>query len=195
LQQVVLNGDLPCSKEEAAVLAGIQLRIEETWPSEEILKPLNEDVKDGFPKSLTHMSTRGMCTVTTVESEDREDQHSNRGRLLFHPQSSLTLLKIPKNSSILRQLLSANGNKPMTTSAINLQDCVPPLYYSTKNMVKSIKEQKRRLFHSPLYESEIQLKKLYIQTCKRLPCYGCQMFHVKELLRGKTKKKVGSRLK
>lgn len=190
LQQVVLNGDLPCSKEAAAVLAGIQLRIEETWPSEEsakILKPLNEDGKDGFPKSLTQMSTRRMCAV---ESEDQGDQHNNKGRLVFHPQTSLTLLKIPKNSSILRQLLSINGNKTMTTSAINLHDCVPPLYYSTKNMVKSIKEQKRRLFHSPLYESELQLKKLYIQTCKRLPCYGCQMFHVKELLRGKTKKKA-----
>jgi hypothetical protein len=27
-----VSGELPCSKEEAAILAGIQLRIEETWP-------------------------------------------------------------------------------------------------------------------------------------------------------------------
>jgi len=32
LQQLVVSGELPCSKEEAAILAGIQLRIEETWP-------------------------------------------------------------------------------------------------------------------------------------------------------------------
>lgn len=31
LLQLVLDGDLPCSKEEAACLAGIQLRIEESW--------------------------------------------------------------------------------------------------------------------------------------------------------------------
>ncbi|KAK7077392.1 hypothetical protein SK128_024665, partial [Halocaridina rubra] len=31
LQQLVVNGELPCSKEEAASLACIQLRIEETW--------------------------------------------------------------------------------------------------------------------------------------------------------------------
>ena len=31
LLQLVVGGDLPCSKEEAASLAGIQLRIEESW--------------------------------------------------------------------------------------------------------------------------------------------------------------------
>nr|CAD7261340.1 unnamed protein product [Timema shepardi] len=51
-------------------------------------------------------------------------------------------------------------------------------------------EQKRKLFHTSVYESELQLKKLYIQTCKRLPAYGCKVYQVKELLRGKTKKKV-----
>ncbi|KAH9363088.1 hypothetical protein HPB48_014130 [Haemaphysalis longicornis] len=53
-----------------------------------------------------------------------------------------------------------------------------------------MQEQKRKLFHSPLYESEIHLKRLYIQTCKRLPSYGCHVFQVKELLRGKTKKRA-----
>jgi hypothetical protein len=41
-----------------------------------------------------------------------------------------------------------------------------------------------------VYDSEVQLKKLYIQTCKRLPAHGCKVYQVKELLRGKTKKKV-----
>ncbi|XP_067003645.2 1-phosphatidylinositol 4,5-bisphosphate phosphodiesterase epsilon-1 isoform X2 [Anabrus simplex] len=56
-------------------------------------------------------------------------------------------------------------------------------------MAKLIKEQKRKLFHTSVYESELQLKKLYIQTCKRLPAHGCKVYQVKELLRGKTKKK------
>ncbi|KAF4517551.1 hypothetical protein B566_EDAN005115, partial [Ephemera danica] len=51
-------------------------------------------------------------------------------------------------------------------------------------------EQKRKLFHTSVYDSEVQLKKLYVQTCKRLPCYGCKVYQVKELLRGKTKKKT-----
>lgn len=31
---------------------------------------------------------------------------------------------------------------------------------------------------------------MYIQTCKRLPAYGCKVFQVKELLRGKTKRRA-----
>ena len=53
-----------------------------------------------------------------------------------------------------------------------------------------LQEQKRKLFHTSVYDSEVQLKKLYIQTCRRLPAHGCRLYHVKELLRGKTKKKV-----
>uniref|UniRef100_T1HYM0 Uncharacterized protein n=1 Tax=Rhodnius prolixus TaxID=13249 RepID=T1HYM0_RHOPR len=51
LLQMVVGGDLPCSKEEAASLAGIQLRIEETWgrpqapvsPDDNTLKTISED--------------------------------------------------------------------------------------------------------------------------------------------------------
>ena len=53
-----------------------------------------------------------------------------------------------------------------------------------------IQEQKRKLFHSSVYESEQQLKKLYIQTCKRLPAFGCRIFQVKELLHGKTNRRA-----
>ena len=32
VQQLIVKGELPCSKEEAASLSGIQLHLEETWP-------------------------------------------------------------------------------------------------------------------------------------------------------------------
>ena len=32
LQELILSGDLPCSKEEAATLAGIHLHLDEAWP-------------------------------------------------------------------------------------------------------------------------------------------------------------------
>lgn len=53
-----------------------------------------------------------------------------------------------------------------------------------------LQDQKRKLFHTSVYESATQLQKLYVQTCRRLPAYGCRLVVVKELLRGKTKKKV-----
>ena len=42
LQQLVISGELPCSKEEAATLAGIQLHIEEAWPEETPPPPDNK---------------------------------------------------------------------------------------------------------------------------------------------------------
>ncbi|XP_071517355.1 1-phosphatidylinositol 4,5-bisphosphate phosphodiesterase epsilon-1-like isoform X2 [Panulirus ornatus] len=74
--------------------------------------------------------------------------------------------------------------------ALALQRCLPPTYWRAKNMARLIKEQKRKLFHTPLYDSEVALKKLYIQTVRRLPSFTCNLHHVKELLRGKTKKKA-----
>ncbi|CAL4059438.1 unnamed protein product, partial [Meganyctiphanes norvegica] len=74
--------------------------------------------------------------------------------------------------------------------ALLLQTCLPQAYWNTKNMARLIKEQKRKLFHTPLYDSEEALKKLYVQTVKRLPAFSCNLHHVKELLRGKTKKKA-----
>ncbi|XP_069959980.1 1-phosphatidylinositol 4,5-bisphosphate phosphodiesterase epsilon-1 isoform X3 [Cherax quadricarinatus] len=79
-----------------------------------------------------------------------------------------------------------NGGQP----ALTLQRCLPPTYWRAKNMARLIKEQKRKLFHTPLYDSEVALKKLYIQTVRRLPSFACNLHHVKELLRGKTKKKT-----
>ncbi|KAH8018555.1 hypothetical protein HPB51_008884 [Rhipicephalus microplus] len=99
---------------------------------------------------------------------------------------------VPKRRSlILRQWIGSNGNRSPTGlhNAVSLKECLPPCYHTAKNIGKTIKEQKRKLFHSPLYESEIHLKRLYIQTCKRLPSFGCHVFQVKELLRGKTKKR------
>lgn len=35
LQHLVVEGELPCEKEDAAMLAGIQQHLEEAWPEED----------------------------------------------------------------------------------------------------------------------------------------------------------------
>ncbi|GIY69208.1 hypothetical protein CDAR_370871 [Caerostris darwini] len=157
LQRLVVSGDLPCSKEEAALLAGIQLRIEETWPSAGRdadqrlkLRPITEDAKE-----------------STSECPDEKSGFNSA---------------MSKSTAILRNWMGSNGSKDNNV----LEDCVAPMYRTTKNMGKAIKEQKRKLFHSRVYENELHLKKLYIQNCKRLPAYGCRVYQVKE----RTKKKV-----
>ncbi|KAK6033701.1 hypothetical protein OSTOST_00002 [Ostertagia ostertagi] len=51
-------------------------------------------------------------------------------------------------------------------------------------------ERKRKLFHSQVYENEIGMKRLYIQTAKKLAAFGCKVFQVKELLHGRTLRKT-----
>lgn len=58
----------------------------------------------------------------------------------------------------------------------------------------NLQEQKRKLFHSQIYDNSLELKKLYIQTCKRLPAYGCELFEVKEIIRTRTTRKRISRI-
>ncbi|XP_023235323.1 uncharacterized protein LOC111634715 isoform X2 [Centruroides sculpturatus] len=197
LQQFVVNGDLPCSKEEAAVLAGIQLRIEETWPTSRKtsnrlssdqsmkLRPITEETKESICQDHSVLNTENKIIIDS-EGDDLNNSHENSNHTTY-----CTFWRAAKSSSILKQWMSANGNKPsLVSTTINIKECLPPMYHNMKNMIKIIKEQKRKLFHSPVYESELHLKKLYIQTCKRLPAYGCKMFQVKEFLRGKTKKKA-----
>ncbi|XP_077544076.1 uncharacterized protein LOC144156122 [Haemaphysalis longicornis] len=204
LRDLVVNGDLLCSKEEAAVLAGVQLRIEETWPSnararhvlssEQLgkLVPITEDAKEGLIPEGPGESSR----MSSAEADDSPAESSDGAAEPATPTSRSSgsfLRAVPKRRSlILRQWISSNGNRSPTGlhNAVSLKDCLPPCYHTAKNIGKTIKEQKRKLFHSPLYESEIHLKRLYIQTCKRLPSYGCHVFQVKELLRGKTKKRA-----
>ena len=38
-----MSGDLPCSKEEAVTLAGIQLHIQKAWPDEDDFEDLGDD--------------------------------------------------------------------------------------------------------------------------------------------------------
>ncbi|KAG0716510.1 hypothetical protein GWK47_009495 [Chionoecetes opilio] len=85
---------------------------------------------------------------------------------------------------------AVDSHKKGGQPAAALQRCLPPPYWRAKNMARLIKEQKRKLFHTPLYDSEVALMKLYIQTVRRLPAFACHLHHVKELLRGKTKKKA-----
>ena len=64
---------------------------------------------------------------------------------------------------------------------------------SNDNVLHGPQETKRKLFHSSVYESEAQLKRLYVQTCQRLPAFNCHLFHVREIVNLHTKKKVRSR--
>ncbi|KAG8182202.1 hypothetical protein JTE90_004139 [Oedothorax gibbosus] len=179
LQRLVVSGDLPCSKEEAALLAGVQLRIEETWPSslhnQERLRTISEDAKES-PSECTSNEEQRLSTFNSAVS---------KSTALLRTWMGGTSSSGTSNGAAKEKEKEKEGAGGSLDSSV-LEDCVAPMYRNAKNMGKAIKEQKRKLFHSRVYENEIHLKKLYIQNCKRLPAYGCRVYQVKE----RTKKKV-----
>ncbi|XP_075223466.1 1-phosphatidylinositol 4,5-bisphosphate phosphodiesterase epsilon-1-like isoform X4 [Lycorma delicatula] len=203
LLHMVVGGELPCSKEEAAALAGIQLRIEESWgrpgplsPDDpNTLKPISED-KESFLLPVPSFGPGG--SIARPVSPLVEDTEGEEGEGRATP--GVTVPRIPPvnhhppptktSNSILRKCYPSSTTQVPFLPSGHLEDCLPPCYRGGKTMAKLIKEQKRKLFHTSVYESEVQLKKLYIQTCRRLPAHGCKVYQVKELLRGKTKKKA-----
>jgi hypothetical protein len=68
--------------------------------------------------------------------------------------------------------------------------CMPPELRGDRRTVRQVKEKKRKLFHSQIYESEEAMKRLYVQTAKRLSAYGCKVFEVKELVHGRSLRKT-----
>jgi len=53
--------------------------------------------------------------------------------------------------------------------------------------VLSLQEKQKKLWHTPFYDSEVQLKRLYIKICKNLPGFGFKIYNVKEILNRNSK--------
>ncbi|CAG7724464.1 unnamed protein product [Allacma fusca] len=214
MQRLVVSGSLPCSKDEAAVLAGIQLRLEECWPRARPPRPTHQLCPAGMPLSSPAPLTPNLTTdrSSTTKTTD-DDKDSSLAPLMnespIHGRSGLASgdgggdehipeeITTKKTSGVGRAVhllttcySSSDDNEMSLSASTKLEDLVPPCYVHAGNMPRLIKDQKRKLFHTSVYESATQLQKLYVQTCRRLPAYGCRLVVVKELLRGKTKKKA-----
>ncbi|GMT05809.1 hypothetical protein PENTCL1PPCAC_27983, partial [Pristionchus entomophagus] len=93
-------------------------------------------------------------------------------------------------SSRSTALLRCIANTEALMSAEMQANCLPVDLRGDRRTIKLVKERKRKLFHSQVYESEVGMKRLYIQTVKKLAAYGCKVFQVKELLHGRTLRKT-----
>jgi hypothetical protein len=61
--------------------------------------------------------------------------------------------------------------------------CLPAELRADRRTLRAVKEQRRKLFHAQIFDNELAMKRLYVQTCKRLPAYGCKLFVVREIMR------------
>uniref|UniRef100_A0A5S6QM85 Phosphoinositide phospholipase C n=1 Tax=Trichuris muris TaxID=70415 RepID=A0A5S6QM85_TRIMR len=177
LQDQIASGSLPCSKEEAALLASIQSLIEEKWPSSK--------------RQLTRLlSCRRLREISQKISTLAWDSGNANPPLLVRPlllsvnkEKTRSPYKEQAQKSIFNRLLCRALSLSINAEAF--EHCLPVYYRESKEIIKLIQEWKRKLFHSNFYDSEKGLKHLYVQTCKRLPACGCKLFHVKELYHGK----------
>ncbi|XP_071091113.1 1-phosphatidylinositol 4,5-bisphosphate phosphodiesterase epsilon-1-like [Haliotis cracherodii] len=185
LQQLVVSGDLPCAKEEAATLAGIQLHIEEAWPEE------------GQLTNHTH-SWDHVSPIDKISNHDRRFRVTNVSQQenlklrkeLIRSNQAQRITSTRRKGKLVRSLMCTSDNEIEGCEQIDLSHFLPPHYTTSKKVRELIKEKNKKLWHTPYYENELKLKQLYIKICKKLPSYGCKIFQVKEILRGNTQKKI-----
>jgi len=114
-QRLIISGELPCSKEEAATLAGIQLRLEEAWPDRDLDQFIDENDKG-------HMTSTAVPSIVQHGPVNVEDDNRERETLLQPdnngPSSTSTLGRRQKTVAAT----IASAIQPSTTTAFVLQN-------------------------------------------------------------------------
>ncbi|CAK5084637.1 unnamed protein product [Meloidogyne enterolobii] len=269
LQDQIISGSLPCPKEEAALLAAVQLCVEENWPNNKRTQTIRRHLLKGQfgrirdlaqkimitpwevdqalyctpPRALSDSaaSNRKISTnpnvkgggVLDLQITEQQQQHGNRRRrslTLFSCMSerdpmlsedvqaqclpmdlrgdrrTVRLIRV----NILRGFWTEFGELRIFENFKKFQKffeiflkilkfqkfffrkirASPESKFQHQKKHKNLfKERKRKLFHSQIYESEQAMKRLYVQTARKLPAYGCKVYQVKELLHGRTLRK------
>ncbi|XP_052770885.1 1-phosphatidylinositol 4,5-bisphosphate phosphodiesterase epsilon-1-like [Mya arenaria] len=184
LQELILSGELPCSKEEAATLAGIQLHLEEAWPE-------NEMPNHDGPYKIVDRKMADKSKLLRKSSSQEEKQEALRSRKeLIRTRQAKGISSSRRKGRLVRQLSCVSDKEPEAYVEIDLAHFLPPQFTMSKKVKHLIEDKQKKLWHTPFYDSEVQLKRLYIKISKNLPGYGCKLYHVKEVLKGNTQKKV-----
>ncbi|CAM4740330.1 unnamed protein product [Rotaria magnacalcarata] len=178
MQRDIVAGRLICSKEEAATLAAVQLRLE-AWPEENLelaeedeLHTLNLTVNEQTsPSSLT--ATSGISGLQSMTSSWR-DRH-RRNIVKFR------LTDIPCCKRVDPSI--HQSKKPF----------LPPDFRNSNEILKLIKDKQRKLFHINDYDNPTRLKECYVRLCRNLPGYNAEIYAVKEI-HGKRSKRKGNQL-
>ncbi|CAI2356478.1 unnamed protein product [Caenorhabditis sp. 36 PRJEB53466] len=188
-QDQVISGSLPCPKEEAAYLASIQLSVEEQWPSNKRTQTIRRHLLKGQFGRIRDLAQKIMVTPWEVDQNlyCTPPRFPNESTTASRAQSVVEEIQHrSRTPTLLRCITNTDG---LMSEEMQAQ-CLPVDLRGDRRTIKLVKERKRKLFHSQVYESEIGMKKLYIQTAKKLAAFGCKVFQVKELLHGRTLRKT-----
>ncbi|CAF0747680.1 unnamed protein product [Adineta ricciae] len=178
MQRDIVSGRLICSKEEAATLAAVQLRLE-AWPEENLdlaeddeLHTLNLSLNDqNSPAQLTNTGGISGLHSMTASWRDRRRRNLIKFRLTDIPCCKRVDSSIHKSKSPF----------------------LPPDFRHSNEILKLIKDKQRKLFHINDYDNPTRLKECYVRLCRNLSCYNAEMYVVKEI-HGKRSKRKGNRI-
>ncbi|KAI5740894.1 hypothetical protein M8J76_008282 [Diaphorina citri] len=146
LLEKVVSGDLPCSKEEAATLAGIQLRIEESWG-----RPVLRD--ESFLLEVPTFGPGGNLRPVSPLMEDAEGEEGETDskkppsgvttpgyqKTIAVPCAPVSNVVKPSQSILSRCYPFSSSTVPFLPSG-RIEDCLPPCYREqAKYMSKLIK--------------------------------------------------------
>ncbi|KAK5975434.1 FERM central domain protein [Trichostrongylus colubriformis] len=165
LQDQVTSGSLPCPREEAAYLASIQLCIDEQWPSNKRTQTIRRHLLKGQFGRIRDLAQKIMVTPWEVD----QNLYCTPPRFPFQSQNSTqnTVDEAPHRPRTPALLRCITNTESLMSEEVQAQ-CLPPDLRGDRRAVKLVQERKRKLFHSQVYESEIGMKKLYIQVSAKL---------------------------
>jgi len=124
LQKLVVSGDLPCTKEEAATLASIQLHIEEAWPENDT--QANLQIFNTQNKLLHHKFL--------VKASDPQENLRRRKELIRSNRANRITSTRRSKGRIVRQLTCVSDNDIDSNGEIDLVKYLPPDLVSSKKI-------------------------------------------------------------
>ncbi|XP_064631376.1 uncharacterized protein LOC135489776 isoform X2 [Lineus longissimus] len=185
LQQLIVSGDLPCTKEEAATLAAIHLHVDDTWPEGE-----HHDENCNNEENLSATPEKDHLLQANSRLENL-----NKKKELVRTQKAKKVIPSRRRGRLVRVLMCLKDKdeeeeRKDAAQQMALPKYLPAEFNQSSKIWEMIKDKQKKLWHTPYFESEVKLKQLYIKICKNLPAYGCKLYQVKEILRGNAHRKV-----
>jgi len=133
-QQQIVSGELTCSKEEAATLAGIQLHLDESWPDEGEGTNPDEPGEQREGDQLLQLDNNQLHR----QSDRKAGSSSSGGRPRYGAGRKFKITKSRWHGKLARSLICMDGECSMR-SCFQRQDgtmarCLPPAYRSSRSV-------------------------------------------------------------
>lgn len=123
-QQLITSGELPCSLEEAATLAGIHLHLDETWPDDDTLE-------------CTHLDENEVRERDHLLQVDAAYQRDRKPRAPLMQNRKMKITKTRRRGRLTHRLCLNTDDGLGWCFRIpdgKMSDCLPPIYRSSRKI-------------------------------------------------------------